>query len=753
MSGSVPWQAGRSCGVYCGSNGSNGSTGGKIKFDNCFVVARAGTVGNEYTTNKKDVTNTTIMNKRCAVFNINSANDAIKWNEAIIAGAAGYDSGTDTLGLLAVNEGLTNIYDYGDGTQATRTVIGLSKNESIPEGRITYDENIAATGVVIVPTEGWDWEHIKTAAQNYSEDTTITGKSTAIVTIDPNAVTVKSETARFRDGITIDTAGLKLAAVSLYEGTEDTAGIRLDSGNDSSYNGKVTFSGGGEVIAVGGMTNGDSYGINNPNETASGTTVKTALTAYGSTKTVVNEAGLEVEEPAFEAYPEGLARDGRLLKTHVGYPLHVDGKLVTSMNASDVLGNGTVYYNPTNTTLTLEDAAVSGIRSESLDLNLILKGTNAVSKDNATGHGIAVSDGNLTIEAGGENTVSTDANGKAGVWVDGSLTVNSSGFLTITATGDNGTGVQVPLDADKKIIINGGIFTASGARQAVSKAPDLTGYGDCIVTVSTDPSGRPPEDAYDEAAVNTYKYLHVESTYTISGTVKDRDTGAALAGASVQLIDSSGSVVGSDAVLQGANGAYAISNVRAGTGYTINATMADYLPYTTGIFAVSGDIIQDIMLAKEATPPVITGGSSAMAGVSYTGDTFPGTWERLPNGRLRLTVQADCAKFTSVVVDGVQLKADVDYELSCGSTILTFTPAYLASLKDGTHSIRVQFTDGRYTGSFTTPLSTAVTAVTDVPATGGAPFAWAVLLTALGLASVRRRRSVFATDGQRLHKR
>lgn len=826
-SGKVTWQAGRSCGVYCGNSGS--SSGGQINFSNCFVVARAGTVGNEYKPNEsvlvepKTEDRKMIVNKRCAVFNVNSANDAITRDKAIIAGAAGYYSGTGTPELellteeqLEVNEGLTKIYDYADST-ATRTVIGLSKHKETDE-KITYYDNIAATGVVIVP-EDWAIKGVQTYG-GYVE----LGGNTAIVTTDPNALTIYHTN---QAGTTIDTAGLKLAAVSLYEGTSYTAGIKLYAGSVSGDSGNVTFTGGGEVIAVGGMTNGktgnenhDSFGIQNENAIAAKATVNAAtLTAYGSTKAVADETVL-VTTPAFKAYPaEGIAGDNRLMKILVGYPLYVDGRQVTSMNASDVLRDGKVSYDPQTFALTLEGAAVSGIRSESLNLKLILKGENAISKG-SDGNGIAVSDGNLNIESGGESTVSTDADGKTGIWVDGTLTVNSSGFLTVAASGNNGTGVQIPSDSDKKITINGGMFTASGLGKAVSKTP-IIGYSNYAVTASTDASGTPTV-VYNVNTIDTYKYLRVEPTYTISGTVTDGDTHQVLAGARVQLADSNGSVVGSDAVLT--DGGYAISNVHAGTGYVLKASMDGYDGCVIRNITVSADIPLDIELSETPISPSITTTalSDGMVGVSYretlaatcntsftwshesgklpdglsldgsgeisgtptkagtytftvkatnsagsgtqtlsitviaapitpagggtggigyTGDEFSGTWEVLPGGGLRLIIKdGDCAKFTSVIVDGEQLVAGTDYELLCGSTIIIFKPSYLATLRDGTHTVRAQFTNGRYNGSFTTPLSTAVAAVTEVPATGGAPLVRAVLLAALGLAVMAKRK-------------
>lgn len=136
-------------------------------------------------------------------------------------------------------------------------------------------------------------------------------------------------------------------------------------------------------------------------------------------------------------------------------------------------------------------------------------------------------------------------------------------------------------------------------------------------------------------------------------------------------------------------------------------------------------------------PPAPSGGGSAMAGVSYTGNSYAGAWSL--DGVL--TVQAPCERLVSVVADGAMLSKNTDFTVGCGSTIITFTPAYLATLKNGAHTLRVQFTDGQYTGTFVTPLGIAAAGVAEVPATGGISCAWAVLLLAAGLAALLRRRA------------
>lgn len=130
------------------------------------------------------------------------------------------------------------------------------------------------------------------------------------------------------------------------------------------------------------------------------------------------------------------------------------------------------------------------------------------------------------------------------------------------------------------------------------------------------------------------------------------------------------------------------------------------------------------MLVKQSRS---NGGGSNNSSISGF-NVYAGAWK----GNT-LTVNAEYNSFRSIIVDGVQLSEDRDFIRTQGGTMLTLTPAYLATLKDGTHSIRVQFADGQYTGTFATPLATAVSAVTEVPATGGAPLALTVIAAAFTL--------------------
>lgn len=63
------------------------------------------------------------------------------------------------------------------------------------------------------------------------------------------------------------------------------------------------------------------------------------------------------------------------------------------------------------------------------------------------------------------------------------------------------------------------------------------------------------------------------------------------------------------------------------------------------------------------------------------------------SGEYTMRVDGEFSKFASVEVDGKVVDAK-NYTAKSGSTIITFTKEYIASLLAGSHTVRVNFTDG-----------------------------------------------------------
>ncbi|MDR1173971.1 MAG: SUMF1/EgtB/PvdO family nonheme iron enzyme [Treponema sp.] len=115
-----------------------------------------------------------------------------------------------------------------------------------------------------------------------------------------------------------------------------------------------------------------------------------------------------------------------------------------------------------------------------------------------------------------------------------------------------------------------------------------------------------------------------DNTYSISGTITTNNPGGPVSGASVQL-NQGGTPVGG-AVSTDASGAYTISNVPAGTGYTVEVSLSGYVTGTISSFNVAGDVTgKNLMLVRIAgnkTTYTIDSISFAMAYVPG-GVTFP----------------------------------------------------------------------------------------------------------------------------------
>lgn len=161
------------------------------------------------------------------------------------------------------------------------------------------------------------------------------------------------------------------------------------------------------------------------------------------------------------------------------YNIWVGGTQVTSGNATDVLGDGTVSYDAVNNTLTLNGATISGsytggitasaaiYAEDTLTINLADGSTNTIVYNGPASeetHGIFISRGNLIID--GKGSLESKG-GKSGICANnGDITISSG---TVIAAGTGGGSISAGIVSYVKgITITGGDVTATGGNGSSS---------------------------------------------------------------------------------------------------------------------------------------------------------------------------------------------------------------------------------------------------------------------------------------------
>ncbi|HBU13135.1 MAG TPA: hypothetical protein DEB31_10590 [Clostridiales bacterium] len=91
-----------------------------------------------------------------------------------------------------------------------------------------------------------------------------------------------------------------------------------------------------------------------------------------------------------------------------------------------------------------------------------------------------------------------------------------------------------------------------------------------------------------------------------------------------------------------------------------------------------------ITYAGYQTDFIVTAANNAYS-VTSTDLTFTGG-----NAPAKMVIDADHTKYTATTVDGTAAPVEV----ASGSTVITFPAQYLNTLSNGTHTVRVEFTDG-----------------------------------------------------------
>ena len=168
---------------------------------------------------------------------------------------------------------------------------------------------------------------------------------------------------------------------------------------------------------------------------------------------------------------------------------------------------------------------------------------------------------------------------------------------------------------------------------------------------------------------------------------------------------------------------------------------------TTGGSTTGGSTTGGSTTGGSTTGGGTTGGGTTGGGTTGGGSTVVykiieganGSWTQNSDGTLTVRADGVFSKFKGVEVDGKLLIAGKDYTAKSGSTIVTLSKDYLATLSVGQHTLTVLFNDGGYASTNFTVNAVTPDNTTNNPQTGdhsGIVLAVAVLLVSGGALTV-----------------
>lgn len=246
-----------------------------------------------------------------------------------------------------------------------------------------------------------------------------------------------------------------------------------------------------------------------------------------------------------EMPPIAAARGSVTPMSTTNYGIWVGGVEVTSENANSITGtgiDGTVSYDPTNNTLTLNDANITGCYTKSAydygiyhsdssmvnNLSIRLAGTNTITLNARESQTVA---GIYSEKSGGSLTFCETENGSLNISAP-NMAIYGETAITISSGTINATGGPVGIYSNGQMTINGGNVIADGTmygivcRDSLSiTSGTLTATGGTYAIVFTSGSLSPGDGmqvrasankngsnpvTYNAANLSTYKYLKVE---------------------------------------------------------------------------------------------------------------------------------------------------------------------------------------------------------------------------------------------------
>ena len=249
-----------------------------------------------------------------------------------------------------------------------------------------------------------------------------------------------------------------------------------------------------------------------------------------------------------------------------------------------------------------------------------------------------------------------------------------------------------------------------------------------------------PNPGKNKVVLGNATDFHGDGTlFTLKFTVKaDCSNGAAVTIETAQFGNAAQKDVSVDIVAGGINVSTTGGSTTGGSTTGGSTTGGS----TTGGSTTGGSTTGGSTTGGSTTGGSTTGGGTTGGGTTGGGSTANyeiieganGIWTQNSDGTLTVRANGEFSKFAGVMVDGKVLTAGKDYTAKSGSTIVTLSKDYLATLSVGTHKLTVLFNDGEARTNFT------VNAVTpNNPQTGdhsGIVLAVAVLLVSGGALTV-----------------
>ena len=259
--------------------------------------------------------------------------------------------------------------------------------------------------------------------------------------------------------------------------------------------------------------------------------------------------------------------------------------------------------------------------------------------------------------------------------------VGNPGFAGYTA--------KVDYDANKltlKEVGNGtfaGIFTPNASKNSVVLANTTDSLGDGTLftlkfTVKADCSNGAD--------------VKIESAQFVNAAQKDVTATMTIVAGGIN-VSTGGSTPGSGSTGNPTSGGGSTGNPTSGGGSTGNPTSGGG---STGNPTSGGGSTGNPTSGGGSTGDKPSGGTTADYKIIEGAN---GTWTQNSDGTLTVRANGEFSKFDGVKVDGKLLIAGKDYTAKSGSTIVTLSKDYLATLSVGEHALTVLFNDGGSCGT------------------------------------------------------